>query len=62
MMTLRYLPINAAWVFLFGDSLFRMEHAQMFFPTRKEAVAAARYLDLDVTRKGDVINPKRSTT
>ncbi|HEU0081871.1 MAG TPA: hypothetical protein VFQ87_03290 [Bradyrhizobium sp.] len=50
-----YLPANAAWVFLFGDSMIRLEDARSrFFESRSAAVAHARRLGLTVDRRGRV--------
>jgi hypothetical protein len=52
-MRLVYLTANAAWVFIFGDSLCSMD-GQNFFRTRREAVLAAGARGLNVSRSGAV--------
>ena len=54
MMRLVYLVPNAAWVFLFGDSLCRMGDGPMFHLTRKDAVSEAFRCGLSVARSGKV--------
>ena len=54
MLALRYLVANAAWVFVFGDSLLRMGDGPMFFGSRRDAVAAAAGCGLKVSRSGVV--------
>ena len=58
-MKLAYLPANMAWVFLFGDNINTATIQDMggfgrFFPTRKEAVNAAKECGLAVSRSGAV--------
>jgi hypothetical protein len=56
-LTLVYLPVNMAWVFLFGthantaQPIFMGDH-DMFFPTRAAAVAAAKSRGLSVLKSG----------
>lgn len=59
MMHLCYSPVNAAFVFVFGESiesaqLIRMVGAPMFFETRQQAVEAAAFCGLSVSRAGRV--------
>jgi hypothetical protein len=54
MMRLNYLTPNAAYAFTFGNDLLRMGDNDMFFATRKEAVAAAAQCRLKVSRRGVV--------
>lgn len=53
-MTLRYLPANAAWSFLFGDSPTRIREESLFFDTRRDAVRAANRSGLHVSRSNTV--------
>lgn len=57
-MWLRYLPANAAWVFLFGELISSATIVDMggvrFFPHRTDAVDAARQCGLTVTPDGTV--------
>lgn len=55
MMSLIYLPINAAWSFKFGDELIRMGDSPMFHPTKRSALDAARDCGLTVTSDGRVL-------
>ena len=56
-MKLVYLPVNAAWAFLFGDNPTRMGDFKMFFDTREEATAAAEHQGLIVDDDGKVRVP-----
>jgi hypothetical protein len=50
-----YLPVNAAWAFLFGDTLVRLHNADsLFFRTRRAAVLAASACGLAVGGRGAV--------
>lgn len=49
---LSYLPVNAAYVFTFGDAILQMGDAPRFFMDRREAAAAARACGLGVNRNG----------
>lgn len=54
-MKLVYLPVNAAWAFLFGDTLVRLHNADsLFFCTRRAAVVAASACGLAVSSRGTV--------
>lgn len=53
-MRLVYLPVNMAWVFLFGDTPSRLGDYEMFYYSRSEAVVAARHFGLTVARNGRV--------
>jgi hypothetical protein len=53
-MRLVYLPVNAAWVFVFGDSVTRMGSGDMFHVRRADAVRAANACGLSVSRRGIV--------
>ena len=58
-MYLRYLHANQAWVFLFGEDVNTAQIIDMgdfgrFFPTRAEAVQAAKSCGLDVDKHGVV--------
>lgn len=50
-MWLCYFQANAAWAFVFGSPL-ALHGFPMFFQARKDAVAAAASLGLDVSRAG----------
>lgn len=54
MMRLVYLVPNAAWAFLFGDSLCHMGDGPMFHASRKDAVSEASRCGLSVSRSGKV--------
>jgi len=54
MMRLVYLVPNAAWVFLLGNSLFRMGDGPMVHLTRKDAVSEAFRCGLIVSESGKV--------
>ena len=47
-MTLGYLPANAAYAFLFGDSPIRVRDESLFFATRRDAIRAANHAGLHV--------------
>jgi len=51
-----YLPTNTAWCFVFGESPIRLHNCDLFFLERRDAVAAAWSLKLDVTKTGEVHN------
>jgi hypothetical protein len=52
---LRYLPVNAIWTYVFGDTLLRLHVAdKTFYLRRAEAVADARLCGLDVAPDGAV--------
>ena len=58
-MRLVYLPVNAAWVFLFGDDLrtaqiITLSSEERFIRSRKDAVAAAKRHGLAVSPRGVV--------
>jgi hypothetical protein len=58
-MRLVYLPVNAAWVFLFGDDLrtaqiITLSSEERFIRSRKDAVAAAKRHGLAVSKSGAV--------
>lgn len=58
-MKLAYLPVNAAWVFVFGSdvrflSIVTLEGFPRFFTRRSEAVEAARFRGLKVDRNNNV--------
>ena len=53
-MKLRYFPANAAWAFVFLGTPCKMADFPLFFSSRREAVAAAKYRGLMVSRSGDV--------
>lgn len=58
-MRLVYLPVNAAWVFLFGDDLrtaqiITLSSEERFIRERKDAVAAAKRHGLVVSKSGVV--------
>lgn len=57
-MWLRYLPTNAAWVFLFGEMVSTATLVSMggvtFFPHRTDAIEAARSCGLSVSSDGTV--------
>jgi hypothetical protein len=70
MMRLKYFPVNAAWGFIFGKHISTASHIGMgadnrkLFPSRAQAVAAAREAGLKVGRRGLVStirkeNPRR---
>ncbi len=42
--TLVWLPVNQAWVFLFGDSVIQMGSAPRFFERKADALREARAL------------------
>jgi hypothetical protein len=44
--SLVFLTPNNAWVFLFGDSLFRLPEHPMFFASKPDALAAASAVGL----------------
>ena len=44
--SLVFLTPNNAWVFLFGDSLFRLPEHPMFFASKRDALAAASAIGL----------------
>jgi hypothetical protein len=56
-MVLRFLPVNQAWVFLFGHDLNTATIQPMgdygrFFPSRKDAVSAAKSCGITVADNG----------
>lgn len=56
-LTLKYFPVNAAWAFIHGRTLtdarpLQLGDERMFYPSRKEAVAAAKRRGLKVDKKG----------
>lgn len=53
-MRLAKLPANQCWAFVLGDSLISMD-GQTLFPTRTEAVEAAKRCRLEVTPQGRLI-------
>jgi len=52
-MTIAYLPVNAAWVTLFGDSIISIDD-RTFYPNRKDLIRALNLKGLKVDRKGTV--------
>lgn len=52
--TLVYLTANCAWMFTFGDARLSLHNCPMFFPTRQEAVDAAKELGLEVLDTNEV--------
>jgi len=61
---LRYLTVNMAWAFVFGEQLVRLQPREghvdnrLLFPTREWAVKAAQACGLAVKADGTVIiNP-----
>ncbi len=54
MIRLAYLPINAAFAFVFGDALLSLDGEDTFFQTRKAAIDAAARKRLVVKRGGVV--------
>jgi hypothetical protein len=56
-----YLPVNMAWVFLFGDTPIRLDYVdQTLFPTRADAISAALLCGLWVSRDGHVSVARRA--
>lgn len=53
-MRLVYLPVNAAWTFLFGDAPVRIGSGPLLFARRADAVTAARAVGLAVGVSGVV--------
>jgi len=55
MLKLTYLPANAAYVFVFGDTPLKLANAeQMFYPERATACREAIAHGLAVRANGDV--------
>jgi hypothetical protein len=52
MLNLRYFPVNAAWAFVFGDTPITLADFPLFFADRAEAVRAAEYRGISVSREG----------
>ena len=53
-MSLVYSPVNAAYMFMFGDTPVALFGCPIFFTSRKEAVYEARMLGLKVSPSGFV--------
>ena len=47
-MRLVFLPVNRVWAFAFGDSLVPL-NGRTLFATKKEALAAAQELGIELT-------------
>ena len=47
-LALKYLPANDAWIWMFKGTWLTLRGESRFFPTRKEARAAARRLGMNV--------------
>ncbi len=45
---LRYLPANAAWAYFYGDTLIALYGHSRFFPSQRDAKAAATGLGLSI--------------
>lgn len=57
MMRLVYLPVNAAWCFLFGDSPLKLHNADsIFYTDRDDAVADAVACRMTVLTSGRVVS------
>lgn len=54
MTRLRYSRVNAAWVFMFGDSPLQLRGAPLFFETKGHAIDAAEDLGLVIEKDGSV--------
>lgn len=52
MTRLIYLPANGAWTFLFGDALLALDGWPHFYPTKNDAIAAARSMGLVIGKGG----------
>lgn len=55
---LRYMPPNLAWIFLFGDTPLQLDGEDMTYQDRRQAVAAAKRHQLEVSRSGIVSSKK----
>lgn len=56
-----FLPTNAAWAFVFGETLIRLDHVdQTLFGSRADAISAALLCGLWVSRDGHVSVAKRA--
>lgn len=53
-MRLIYLPVNMAYVFVFGDTPTRLDNEPMFFHHKATAIAAAKDKGLTVSKGGYV--------
>ena len=53
-MRLVYFPVASCWRFVMGENIITLEGFDGFFVSRREAVGAAKWRGLKVSRDGKV--------